>query len=150
MPAFFRNEPKGEVTLRRFAIAAMALGAVGFSSAAYSQGRTIEETLVVTDPTVAAPGKWKLGGAAEYWWVRTNYNLVEQNGNEVGDATLTFKQPGWNLFAAYGNLTVQATRRSGEGEFTANAGALQYHGPQKSTDEEYTLRWLFPNRAISP
>jgi len=150
MPAFFRNEPKGEVTLRRFAIAAMALGAVGFSSAAYSQGRTIEETLVVTDPTVAAAGKWKLGGAVEYWWVRQNYTLVDNNGNEVGDATLTYKQPGFNLFGAYGNLTLQATRRSGDGDFNATAGTLSYTGPQKSTDEEYTLRWLFPTRAVSP
>jgi len=128
----------------------MALGAVGFSSAAYSQGRTIEETLVVTDPTVAAAGKWKLGGAVEYWWVRTNYRLVDNAGNEVGDATLTYKQPGFNIFGAYGNLTLQATRRSGDGDFNATAGTLSYSGPQKSTDEEYTLRWLFPTRAVSP
>lgn len=131
------------------AVPAVALG-VGFSSTAFSQGRTIEETLVVSDPTVAAPGKWKVGGAAEYWWVRTTYNLVDQNGNDVGDASLTFKQPGWNLFAAYGNLTVQATRRSGDGDYTANAGALQYGGPQKSTDTEFSARWLFPGRSVSP
>ena len=130
-----------------FVFAALALS---FSSLAFSQGRTIEETLVVTDPTVAAQGKWKVGGAAEYWWVRTSYKLVDSSGNEVGDANLSFKQPGWNIFGAYGNLTVQATRRSGDGDYTANAGTLQYSGPQKSTDEEYTLRWLFPSRAISP
>ena len=131
------------------AVPAVALG-VGLSSSAFSQGRTIEETLVVSDPTVAAPGKWKAGGAAEYWWVRTNYTLVDQTGREVGDASLTFKQPGWNVFAAYGNLTIQATRRSGDGDFDATAGTLRYSGPQKSTDEEYTARWLFPTRAISP
>ena len=127
----------------------MALG-VGFSSSAYSQGRTIEETLVVTDPTVAAPGKWKAGGAIEYWWVRTNYTLVDNTGKEVGDATLTFKQPGWNIFGAYGNLTLQATHRSGDGDFNASTSTFNYSGPQKSTDEEYTLRWLFPTKAISP
>jgi hypothetical protein len=124
--------------------------ALGFSSSAYSQGRTIEETLVVSDPTVAAPGKWKVGGAVEYWWVRTNYTLVDSSGNEVGDATLTFQQPGWNVFAAYGNLTVQATQRSGEGDFTGTQGTITYTGPQKSTDTEFTARWLFPTRGISP
>jgi len=129
---------------------AFAIAALGFSSFAFSQGRTIEETLVVQDPTVAAPGKWKVGGALEYWWVHTNYRLVDQNGNEVGDATLNFTQPGFNLFGAYGNLTFQATRRSGDGDFDATAGSLRYSGPQKSTDTEYTLRWLFPTRNISP
>jgi len=135
--------------LRRHTFVFAAL-AVSFSSLAFSQGRTIEETLVVTDPTVAAQGKWKIGGAAEYWWVRTNYTLVDQNGTEVGDATLTFKQPGYNLFGAYGNFTLQGTRRSGDGDFNATAGSLQYSGPQKSTDEEYTLRWLFPTQSVSP
>jgi hypothetical protein len=123
---------------------------VGFSSTAFSQGRTIEETLVVTDPTVAAAGKWKVGGAAEYWWVRTKYDIVNSSGQDVGDATLTFKQPGWNVFVAYGNLTLQATRRSGSGDFTGNQGSVAYTGPQKSTDQEFTARWLFPTRAVSP
>ena len=105
---------------------------------------------MVSDPTVAASGKWKIGGAAEYWWVRTKYDLVDSAGDKVGDSTLTFKQPGFNLFAAYGNWTLQGTRRSGEGDYTASAGTLQYGGPQKSVDEEYTLRWLFPTRSVSP
>lgn len=130
-------------------MSAVALG-VGFSSTAYSQGRTIEETLVVQDPTVAAPGKWKVGGAVEYWWVRTNYTLVDDNGNEVGDATLTFTQPGFNVFGAYGNLTLQGTRRSGEGDYSARTSSFTYSGPQKSTDQEFTLRWLFPTRGVSP
>ena len=143
------EQRKGGSKVRQIGIALAVLG-VGFSSLAYSQGRTIEETLVVTDPTVAAQGKWKVGGAVEYWWVRTSYRLVDQNGNEVGDATLTFKQPGYNLFGAYGNLTFAVTHRSGDGDFDATAGSLRYSGPQKSTDDEYTLRWLFPTRNISP
>ena len=130
-----------------FVFAALALS---FSSLAFSQGRTIEETLVVSDPTVAAQGKWKVGGAVEYWWVRTDYTLVDSGGNEVGDASLTYSQPGWNVFAAYSNLTLQATRRSGEGDYTASTSTLTYGGPQKAEDEEYTLRWLFPTRSVSP
>ena len=126
-----------------------------FSSLALSQGRTIEETLVVSDPTVAAPGKWKVGGAGEYWYVNQNYKLVDQNGNEAGSSHLTFKQTGWNIYGAYGNVTLAATKRRGGGTYNATqnrtgGGTFDYEGPQYSYDEEYTLRWLFPTRAISP
>ena len=123
---------------------------MSFSSFAFSQGRTIEETLVVSDPTVAAPGKWKVGGAVEYWWVHTQYDLVDDQGKKVGDSTLNLTQPGYNLFAAYGNLTLQGTSRSGDGEYTAQEGTFAYGGPQRQKDTEGTLRWLFPTRAISP
>lgn len=135
--------------MRRHSLVFAAL-ALSFSSLAFSQGRTIEETLVVNDPTVAAAGKWKVGGAIEYWWVRNEYTLVDSSGNEVGDASLNYSQPGFNVFGAYGNATLQFTRRSGEGDFEATAGNLRYTGPQKATDEELTLRWLFPTRSVSP
>src|SRR4051812_4155227 len=75
------NSKKWRAALQRLSLA-VALLAVGFSTSAYSQGRTIEETLVVSDPTVAAQGKWKIGGAGEYWYVNQSYKLVDQNGNE--------------------------------------------------------------------
>ena len=134
---------------KALAVSALTLG-VGFSSLAFSQGRTIEETLVVSDPTVAARGSWKAGGAFEYWWVRTNYDIVDQNGNKVGDSTLTLKQPGFNLFIAHDNWTVQGTSRSGSGDYDATQGTLVYGGPQHQKDQELTVRYLFPTRSISP
>lgn len=135
--------------MRQLAIAAAVLG-VGFSSFAYSQGRTIEETLVVSDPTVAAQGKWKVGGAVEYWYVHTEYDVVNSSGTKVGESTLNLTQPGFNLFAAHGNWTLQGTSRKGDGDYTANQGTLNYGGPQRQKDDEITLRYLFPTRAISP
>jgi hypothetical protein len=129
--------------------------ALSFSSLAFSQGRTIEETLVVSDPTVAAAGKWKVGGAAEYWYVNASYKLVDDQGRESGSSHLNFTQPGWNIYGAYGNLTFAATGRKGDGNYTATqnrtgGGSFNYEGPHESKDEEYTLRWLFPTRNISP
>lgn len=128
--------------------------ALGVCAAAHSQGRVIEETLVVKDPTVAEPGKWKIGAAAEYWYVKADYKLVDQNGNDVGSSSLTFNQPGWNIYGAYGNVTVAATRRKGQGDYSATqnvtGGTATYSGPHESKDEEYTLRWLFPLRVASP
>ena len=121
-----------------------------FSAAAYSQGRTIEETLVVSDPTVAAQGKWKVGGAIEYWYVHTQYDVVDSGGNKVGDSTLNLTQPGFNAFVANGNWTLQGTARKGDGDYTAQEGTFSYGGPQRQKDQELTLRYLFPTRAISP
>ena len=135
--------------MRQLAIAFAVLG-IGFSSSAFSQSRTIEETLVVSDPTVAAQGKWKVGGALEYWYVHTEYDIVDTAGNKVGNSTLNLTQPGFNLFAAHGNWTLQGTSRKGDGDYTATQGTLAYGGPQRQKDQEFTLRYLFPNRAISP
>jgi hypothetical protein len=125
---------------------------LGFASSAFSQGRVIEETLVVNDPTVAATGKWKVGGAIEYWKVDAKYDIYEP---VVGEATLDFKQTGYNLFAAYGNWTLQGTTRKGDADYEATGstvccGTVRYGGPQDIQDNEITLRYLWPTRSVSP
>jgi hypothetical protein len=120
------------------------------STSVLGQGRTIEDTLVVTDPTVAKQGNWKIGAAAEYWATKTQYDIYNSAGTKVGDSNLSLNQSGFNIFAAYGNFTLQGTRRSGSGDYTVNESGFQYGGPQKQTDQEYTLRWLFPHETISP
>jgi len=142
--------------VRRLAIAfaapALALG-VGFTSSVLAQGRTIEETLVLKDPTVAAAGKWKVGGALEYWYINGKVNFYDQNGTKTGDGTISFKQPGANLFAGYGDFTIQGTHRSGKGDVTAHIGTLSYTSDSKQTDDELTLRWLiraWSSRVLTP
>jgi hypothetical protein len=143
------NFEKWEVVVRRFAIAAMALG-VGFSSSAFSQGRTIEETLVLKDPTVSEPGKWKVGGAAEYWYIKGKLNIYDQNNNKVGEEDIQFNQPGFNLFAGYGDWTLQGTHRNGTGDLNAklNTGTA-YTGKTDQTDNEFTLRYLIRSWSAS-
>ena len=122
---------------------AFALAALCFSSSAFSQGRTIEETLVLKDPTVSEPGKWKVGGAAEYWYIKGKLNLYDQNNNKVGEEDIHFNQPGYNLFAGYGDWTLQGTHRSGDGDLNARLNnGTSYNGKTDQSDNEFTLRYL--------
>jgi len=134
-----------------FAVPALAVG-LGFSSPAFSQGRTVEDTLVVSDPTVAARGKWAVGGAVEYWKVNASWDVTQPVD---GTAKLDFSQTGFNVFAGYGNWTLQATSRSGSGDYSvegtaACCGHVKAEGPQDVKDAEFTLRYLFPTRSVSP
>jgi hypothetical protein len=50
--------------------------------------RVIEQDLVVTDPTVAAPRRWLVGGAIEGWFSGTPWEpLFDVNGNLAGPGT---------------------------------------------------------------
>jgi hypothetical protein len=127
----------------------MVLG-VGFSSSAFSQGRTIEETLVVKDPTVAGINNWLFGGAVEYTYVAGNYDLYS-NGTKIADGKINFGLPGVNLWAGYGNLTVNLAYRKGSGDIDRS-----WTNGAKSTDKldqqdnELTLRYLFRTGSIAP
>ena len=128
--------------MRRISLA-FALAAVCFSTSALSQ-RVIEETLVLKDPTVAAPNKWLFGAAFEYMYVKGSYDLYDTNGNKLADGDISFGLPGVNLWTGYDNLTVNFAYRKGSGDIdrTWTVGA-------KSTDKldqkdtELTLRYLF-------
>jgi len=137
--------------VRRFAIAAMALG-IGFSSSAFSQGRTIEETLVVKDPTVAAPNNWLFGAALEYMYVKGSYDLYDSSGTKIADGDISFGLPGGNLWVGYNNLTVNLAYRKGSGDIDRKwtNGALSVDKLDQ-TDTELTLRYLFrTGSGISP
>ncbi len=140
--------------MRHFAIALAvpAVLGIGFSSAAYSQGRTIEETLVVKDPTVAAPNNWVFGGALEYTYVAGKYDLYDSSGNKLADGKINFGLPGGNLWVGYNNLTVNLAYRKGSGDIdrTWTIGAKSTDKLDQ-TDTELTLRYLFrTNSSISP
>jgi hypothetical protein len=149
------NFNKWEVALRRLSLAlavpAIALG-VGFSSAAFSQGRTIEETLVVQDPTVAAAGRWLFGGAVEYLYVTGDYDLGDGNGNKLADGKINFGMPGVNLWVGHGDFTVNLAYRKGSGDIDRNwtIGAKSVDKLDQ-TDAELSLRYLIRSRAsITP
>ena len=58
-----------------FVIAPMLIG----GACVQAQERVIEETLVVTDPTVAARLHWLVGGAVEGWLSGTPWEPVWDN-----------------------------------------------------------------------
>jgi hypothetical protein len=158
-----RNLKKREVAVRRLAISiaapAMVVG-IALSSSVCAQGRTIEETLVVKDPTVATKGNWIAGGALELWYVFGKFTQYDNANNKIADGDLKFTQPGANLFAGYGDFTFMVTGRSGKGDEhltyapgAINAMSLSTTSKIKQTDSEYILRYLvrpLSSRVVTP
>jgi hypothetical protein len=133
--------------LRRISLA-FALAALCFSTSALSQ-RVIEETLVVTDPTVARPNNWIVGGALEYWYVKGDFTQYNNSNQKVAEGDIQFNQPGGSLWVGYGDFTVLVTSRSGKGDQnltyaagTINAASLTTHSEVKQKDTELLVRWL--------
>ena len=137
--------------MRRLSLA-FALAAAGFSSAAFSQGRTIEETLVVKDPTVAAPNNWLFGAAFEYMYVKGSYDLYDSTGTKIADGDISFGLPGANLWVGYNNLTVNFAYRKGSGDIDRSyVNGAKTIDKLDQQDTELTLRYLFrTNSGISP
>ena len=132
--------------MRRLTLA-LLLG-LGLSSSAFAQ-RVIEETLVVTDPTVAAPRNWIVGGAVEYWYVKGDFTQYNNANQKVATGDISFKQPGGSLWIGYGDFTLLVTSRSGKGDQnltyaagTINAASLSTHSDVKQADTEVLVRWL--------
>ncbi|HET7766337.1 MAG TPA: hypothetical protein VFK92_14715 [Burkholderiales bacterium] len=128
--------------MERLGLAAAVLAlAVTFplEASAQERARVAEDTLVVNDPEVAAPGKRKVGGALEYWYARTTTSVPQGSGNTL----LTFKEPGGNAFAGYDNFTFQYTQRSGAGHFDTSANGIVTTSQQLNVvNKEVTLRWI--------
>jgi len=108
---------------------------------AQERARVAEDTLV-RDPEVAALGKWKVGGALEYWYVRTTTSVPQGSGTTL----LTYNQFGGNAFAGYDNFTLQYTQRSGKGHFDTSAnvagGPFTTSQVLNQVNKEVTLRWI--------
>lgn len=105
--------------------------------------RVIEETLVISDPTVASPRNWIAGAAAEIWYVSGDYVQTDNNNNKIADGTLSFTQPGGSLWVGYGDFTVLFTARSGKGDqnLTYPSGVTTT-SEIRQKDTEIILRWL--------
>ena len=126
-------------------IAAVLALAATLRSEVFAQERARvaqDDMLVINDPEVAARGKWKIGGALEYWYVRETTSAPQGSGY----SHLTFNQFGGNTFAGYDNFTFQYTRRSGDGHQDTSAvttgGLITTSQELKRVDNELTLRWL--------
>lgn len=131
-------------SLTKLHLLAAAALAISFQTATLAQerARITEDAFVVNDPEVAAPGKWKIGGALEYWYVRETTNPPQGSGT----SHVTFDQVGANAFVGYDNFTLQYARRSGDEhlETSANVGGMPFTTSQdiKRVDNELTIRWL--------
>jgi hypothetical protein len=116
-----------------FAFAAAALVAC----AAPARAQQDPATIVVQDPTAAAPGKWKAGGSIEFWVVRES-----QPGPAGGSIERNLQLGGANLFVGYADWTLQYTQRSGGGDFSGSNTPANFTGNAQRTEDEVVLRWL--------
>ena len=115
------------------------------------QPRVIEETLVLSDPTVAQPGKWLIGLSAEYWYVSQNWDRYFADGGKYSWGSISGSMPGGTITLGYDNFTVAYSYRSGswDGESTisgrANSAGFETNSTLKEdqTEHEITARWLF-------
>jgi hypothetical protein len=138
--AFAARAPR--VKRPRLSAAVLALAVTApLAALAQERARVAEDTLV-RDPEVADLGKWKVGGAFEYWYVRQIMSVPQGSGTTL----VTFNQIGGNAFVGYDNFTLQYTERSGYGHFDTNANVAG--GPFTTSQElnqvnkELTLRWI--------
>ena len=118
---------------------------------AQEQPRVIEEALVLSDPTVAQPGKWLIGLSAEYWYVSQNWDRYYADGSKYSWGSISGSMPGGTITLGYDNFTVAYSYRTGswDGESTISGRANNLHLETNSTlkedqtEHEITARWLF-------
>ncbi len=109
--------------------------------------RVIEETLILKDPTVSARGKWVFGGALEGFYVHGKYKSWNSTG-VTDTGTINAFKPGLNLFAGYGDVTVNYVYRSGkENVDLTNVSGFTHTNSEDQKENEITVRWLI--RALS-
>ena len=121
-----------------------------FSSIAFAQqARVIEETLILKDPTVAAAGKWVAGGALEYFYVRGPWKAFDKAGNVTETGTVSFSLPGANIFAGYGDFTVNYAYKNGSGNtnLSFTSDGVTHTDATRQRENEITIRWLIRDLA---
>ncbi|MGP0090235.1 MAG: hypothetical protein ACLPKB_09795 [Xanthobacteraceae bacterium] len=126
------------------AITPALFGGVHANAQERVQGRVIEENLVVTDPTVAAPQHWLVGGAVEGWFSGTPWEPVwDIHGNQVGTESFGYGQLGGNVTVGYDDFWAMLSYRTGSGQQTTkfSEGLNERSFPQES-ELEFKLRYL--------
>jgi hypothetical protein len=123
--------------------------AFGFTACSWAQdrSRTIEETLVVKDPTVAQRGQWLLGGAFEELYIYGPYRArVIDDSREKG--TIHGFKPGFNGFVGYGDLSLNYVYRRGTETVSTHHDAtnqvpvdFDHTRRFKTKENELGLRW---------
>jgi hypothetical protein len=127
-----------------FVTAPMLFGGPPVYAQERAQGRVIEENLVVTDPTVAAPQHWLVGGAVEGWFSGTPWEPVwDIHGNQVGSQSYGYGQLGGNVTVGYDDFWAMLSYRTGSGQQTTNfSTGLQERSSPKESDLEFKFRYL--------
>lgn len=112
-----------------------------------SDVRVIEDTFIISDPTVAKDEKLLFGVSVDYFSTTYDFRDPDIPG------TIKASEPGITVFVAKGNFTTQLAYRTGSTYLSAN-GVGQYAGVSvtgdvRTTMLEATMRWLARNYSTS-
>jgi hypothetical protein len=107
--------------------------------------RVIEQDLLVTDPTVAAPRHWLVGAALEGWYVTTP-NAPYSTPGLSGSQTATGSAIGGNVTVGYDDIWAILSYRAGS--FKDNVSLQvpfisQFTNSEKLSEVELKFRYLF-------
>jgi len=107
--------------------------------------RVIEQDLLVTDPTVAAPRHWLFGAALEGWYVTTP-NVPYTTPGLSGTQTAAGSAIGGNITVGYDDIWAILSYRAGS--FTDNVSLQspiisQFTNNERTSEVELKFRYLF-------
>jgi hypothetical protein len=109
------------------------------------QPRVIEEEIVLSDPTVAQPQKWLIGGSSELWYVWKNW-IRWDNEQVYSSGKINGSMPGGTIYAGYDNFAISYSYRRGSWDGssdTSDVPGATATLSQDQTEHEITGRWLF-------
>jgi hypothetical protein len=113
--------------------------------------RVIEQDLLVTDPTVAAPRHWLVGAAIEGWYVTTP-NAPYTTPGLSGTQTATGSAIGGNITIGYDDVWAILSYRAGS--FKDNVSLqtpliADFANAEKTSELELKIRYLFRDTQIA-
>lgn len=133
----------------------MSMGATQvLAEESLGNARVVEDTLVLKDPTVSSSGNWVFGAALEGLYTNGPYTFNKGDQAENGHVNAT--RPGLNLFAGYGDVTVNYAYRKGNEDVTGLYHTATVADPNSygqaltnnTTENEITARWLLRDLSL--
>lgn len=145
-----------EMKLIKFVSGAFLLCTLCFSTNLYAEEpkdehskteRVVTEKLYIYDPTVADKG-WLFGLGLEAWYVVEDRDVVDANGNRIGESDKEGFLGGATLYAGKGDVTFFIGGKKGDFTYDYSTdinGTTVCHETEVDRSElELKLRWLFP------
>ena len=120
----------------------------GATSAAPAQVRTQEESLVYTDPTMAAPGQSVVGISGEFWYGRAPLGRRTNGGGTISTQWANVYAYGGAVYAGRGDWLVQFEGLVGKGSFgyvlaDPTFGIINYQNSFPWQQYDLSLRYTF-------
>jgi hypothetical protein len=111
--------------------------------------RVIEDTLVYTDPTVAAAGQWLYGISIEAFDRTKASDGVNPATLSKDSGTINGVLPGVNLFVGYNNFTFTYHHKSGSSTTKYTNATGNWTQEEDGEFNEFSARWLIRDVADS-